>query len=203
MTPPTPNTILDSTFYAQEATTIARDLLGATLVRQINGQRITGRIVETEAYRSLDDHASHGRARTERSQPMWGAPGHAYVYLIYGMYWLFNVVCEPVDHPAAVLIRAVEPLEGLDRMADHRPGRPPREWTNGPGRLALALNITGDHNTVSLTDTAAGLWIEAGDPVPEEQVRTGPRIGLGQHVPEPWLSMPWRWWVAESAYVSR
>jgi DNA-3-methyladenine glycosylase len=196
--------ILDRDFYAQEATTVARALLGAILVRQIGEQRITGRIVETEAYRTTDDLASHGRDKpTQRNRPMWGAPGHTYVYLIYGMYWLLNAVCEPVDHPAAALIRAIEPLEGRDLIAANRPGRPPREWTNGPGRLSLGLNITGDQNMLDLTTPASGLWIESGDPLPDEAVCTGPRIGLGRHVTEPWLSIPWRWWIDGNPHVSR
>lgn len=196
--------ILDRDFYAQPATGVARALLGAVLVRQIDGQRLSGVIVETEAYTGLHDLASHGRKkRTVRNLPMWEAPGFAYVYLIYGMYWLLNVVCEPVDHPAAVLIRAIEPREGQDAIAANRPGRPPHEWTNGPGRLSLALNVTGDHNRADVTTPDAGLWIEAGDPVPDEQIHTGPRIGLGKYVGEPWLSMSWRWWIAGNRHVSK
>ncbi len=195
---------LDREFYAQEATVVARALLGAVLARRIDGQTVSGRIVETEAYRTVEDLASHGRrARTARNRPMYGPPGHAYVYLIYGRYWLFNAVCEPVDHPAAVLVRALEPLEGAAIMAANRPGHPRRTWTNGPGRLALALAITGAHNTADLTAPGAELWIEAGEPVPDEAVQTGPRIGLGKHVAEPWLSQPWRWWVRDNGYVSR
>ena len=196
--------ILTRDFYAQDATLVARALLGAVLVRQIDGRRISGRIVEAEAYRRQDDAAAHSFVgKTARNRPMWETPGHAYVYFTYGMYWLLNAVCEPVDHPAAVLIRAVEPLEGQDMIAAHRAGRPFKQWTSGPGRLTMALRITGDHNRTDLTTPSGGLWIEAGDPVPEEQVRTGPRIGLGQRVPEPWLSIPWRWWVADNPHVSR
>lgn len=197
-------TILTREFYNQPATVVARELLGARLVRQINGQRVCGRIVETEAYRTPDDLASHGRdKRTARNLPMWETPGHAYVYLIYGMYWLLNVVCEPVDHPAAVLIRAIEPLEGETVMAANRAGQPRRAWTSGPGRLSLALDVSGAHNRVDMTIPDAGLWIEVGEPVPDDRVKTGPRIGLGKNVTEPWLSMPWRWWLSDNAFVSR
>jgi DNA-3-methyladenine glycosylase len=191
-------------FYVQEAPTVARALLGAVLVRQIDGRRISGRIVETEAYRR-DDAASHGFAgKTPRNLPMWETPGHAYVYFTYGRYWLLNVVCEPEDHPAAVLIRAVEPLEGQDVMAANRAGLPPKHWTSGPGRLTMALQITGgEHNRADLTTDSGSLWIEAGAPVPDERVCTGPRIGLGNNVPEPWLSIPWRWWIADNQYISR
>jgi DNA-3-methyladenine glycosylase len=196
--------MLSRDYYTQEAPIVARTLLGAILVRQLDGQRISGRIVETEAYHLQADAASHShRGQTPRNAPMWGAPGHAYVYFTYGMYWLLNAVCEPVDHPAAVLIRAIEPLEGLDLIAARRAGRPINAWTSGPGRLTSALAITGDLNRADLTDPAAGLWIESGDTVPDDQIKTGPRIGLGTRVPEPWLSMPWRWWVAGNPHVSR
>ncbi|MBI5960516.1 MAG: DNA-3-methyladenine glycosylase [Chloroflexi bacterium] len=196
--------LLSRDYYTQDATTVARTLLGATLVRQIDGRRISGRIVEVEAYHQQSDAASHShRGQTPRNQPMWGTPGHAYVYFTYGMYWLLNAVCEPVDYPAAVLIRAIEPLDGLDLIAAHRDGRSPKEWTSGPGRLTRALAITGDLNRADLTLQTSGLWIETGDPVPDDQVKTGPRIGLGTRVPEPWLSMPWRWWVANNPHVSR
>lgn len=196
--------ILNREFYEQEATTVARALLGALLVRRLDGQRISGRIVEAEAYRRLDDAASHAFGGLKlRNRPMFEGPGHAYVYFTYGMYWLLNVVCEPAEHPAAVLIRAIEPLEGLDVIAANRAGRPFTQWTSGPGRLTRALGITGSENCTDLTTEASALWIEAGDSVPDERVRTGPRIGLGRRVSEPWLSMPWRWWIADNPHVSR
>jgi DNA-3-methyladenine glycosylase len=196
--------ILDRDFYHREATTVARALLGAILVRQVDGGTIKGRIVEAEAYRRRDDAASHGFVgKTPRNLPMWETPGHAYVYFTYGMYWLLNVVCEPVEHPAAVLIRALEPVAGLDLIAANRAGRPFKTWTSGPGRLTMALQINGEQNRADLTTTSSHLWIEAGDPVPDDAVRTGPRIGLGQRVAEPWLSMAWRWWVADNPHVSR
>lgn len=195
--------VLDRDFYAQDAPIVARALLGATLVRQIDGARVSGTIVEIEAYSTPDDLASHGYAkRTGRNWVMWDAPGHAYVYLIYGMYWLLNIACEPVDHPAAVLIRAIEPREGLPVMAANRAGQPPRRWTSGPGRLARALAVDGGHNGADMTTTASGLWVERADPLPDERVRSGPRVGMGKRVLEPWLSMPWRWWVADNPYVS-
>lgn len=198
-------TPLPRDFYAQHATQVARQLLGATLVRRLpDGALIRAKIVETEAYSGTDDLASHGRAkRTPRNLPMYGAPGHAYVYLAYGIHWLLNVVAEPIDSPAAVLIRAAEPLEGAEHIAARRDGRPPHDWTSGPARLTVALGITGAHNKLDLTATAHGLWIAAGEDVPDGAVRTGARIGLGKRVREPWLSIPWRWWIADNRYVSR
>ncbi len=195
--------ILDREFYSAHATEVARRLLGTTLVHLVDGQRVSGKIVETEAYSGLNDLASHGRAgKTPRNLPMWEAAGHAYVYLIYGMYWLLNVTCEPVGQPAAVLIRAIEPCEGLDIIAKNRSGRHQREWTNGPGRLTLAMGIDASHNRCDMTSTAGGLWIEQGISIPDAQVSTGPRVGLGKHVKEPWLSMPWRWWITDHPCVS-
>ncbi|MCQ3931061.1 MAG: DNA-3-methyladenine glycosylase [Chloroflexi bacterium] len=197
-------TILNRDFYSQNARIVARELLGARLVRKIDGQRISGIIVETEAYTGVNDLASHGRLkRTPRNLPMYENPGHAYVYLTYGMHWLLNVACEPEGRPAAVLLRAIEPVEGLDLMAERRPNRPTKEWTSGPARLTLAIGVDGRHNRVNLTDEQAGLWIEQGTPIEDAQVSTGPRIGLGKRVPEPWFSMAWRWWISDNPYVSR
>ena len=197
------NTPFVRDFYQQNARIVARALLGAQLVHLVDGQRITGRIVETEAYTGVDDLASHGRVkRTPRNTPMWETPGHAYIYLIYGMYWLFNVTCEPVDQPAAVLIRALEPIEGIDIIARNRPNIVPKNWTNGPGRLTRALGIDQRYHQVDLTTTAGGVWLEPGIDIPEDQVVTGARVGLGKHVAEPWLSIPWRWWVKGNKYVS-
>ncbi len=195
---------LSLSFYAQSALTVARDLLGARLVRVLDdGTRISGRIVETEAYSGLDDMASHGhRRRTPRNAVMYGPPGRAYVYFTYGNWWMPNVVTEPEDVPAAVLIRALEPLEGCDEMARRRAGRPPEEWTNGPAKLAIALNIGKELNGADITTADHGLWIESDVVVPDELVRTGPRIGMGQ-TPEPWYSMPWRRWVGGNLFVSK
>lgn len=191
-------------FFAQNATVIAREILGATLIRVIDGQRVSGMIVETEAYTGLKDLASHGRAgKTPRNLPMWEEPGYAYVYLVYGMYWLLNVVVEPADTPAAVLIRAIEPIEGLDVIARNRAPRKAKDWTNGPAKLTNALGIGGEDNRTDMTTSVSGLWIERGEPVPDEAVSTGPRIGLGKNVPEPWFSMPWRWWITDNPHVSR
>lgn len=195
--------LLSRAFYARSALVVARELIGAELVRRLpTGQRIRGRIVETEAYTG-QDMASHGRKRvTPRTAPMWGVPGHAYVYLCRGIHWMLNVVAEPEGQPAAVLLRAIEPLEGLDVIAQRRAGRSLHEWTSGPGRLASALDVTGALNAADLTTAESGLWIEPGEPVVDGRLRTGPRIGLGK-TPEPWLSIPWRFWLADNPHVSR
>jgi len=186
---PTP---LPPDFYARSTLTVARELLGARLVRMLDGVRLSGTITETEAYVGETDLACHARAgRTPRTQVMYGPPGRAYVYFTYGMHWMLNVVTEPENFPCAVLIRAVEVIEGQELVAARRPGVAKPQWTDGPAKLCVAFGITGDLNAVDLTRPVAGLWVEAGEPVPAENVTIGPRVGL-YSVPEPWKGMPWR-----------
>jgi DNA-3-methyladenine glycosylase len=196
--------IYDREFYTRNARDIARTLIGARLVRELDGERLSGTIVETEAYTGLDDLASHGRVgKTERNMPMWEEPGHAYLYLIYGMYWLLNIAVEPAGQPAAVLIRGIEPVEGLATMQRLRGPRRERYLTSGPGRLTIALSLTGDMNRADMTTADSGLWIEHDQAFEDTEVESGPRIGLGKNVPEPWLSMPWRWWLRGNMFVSK
>ena len=179
-------------FYSRPTLTVARELLGARLVRTLEGIRLSGIITETEAYIGETDLACHARAgRTRRTQVMYGPSGRAYVYFTYGMHWMLNVVTEPEEFPAAVLIRAVEIDEGREIVASRRAGVAELHWTDGPAKLCLALGITGDLNAVDMTQPTAGLWIEPGPPVPDESVTIGPRVGL-YSVPEPWKGMPWR-----------
>ena len=133
-------TRLPRSFYARPTPLVARDLLGRQLVRRFQGQRLAGLIVEAEAYTGNDEASHAHRGRTPRNRAMFGPPGGAYVYFIYGMHWMFNVVAHQRP-PGAVLIRALAPREGLDLMRAHRGGRPERLLTNGPARLAQALAI--------------------------------------------------------------
>jgi DNA-3-methyladenine glycosylase len=195
-------------FYSRTARTVAQALLGQKLVRRLNGQRISGIIVETEAYcdhpsqRDLachGDRANNGRA-TDRSAVMFGPAGHAYVYFTYGMHWMFNVVTGETGQANAVLIRALEPVEGIEMMAQRRK-RPYAELTNGPAKLAQALAIDKSLNGANLYAPDSVIWIEPGREVAPESITQGPRIGLGQ-TPEPWYSMPWRYWIEGNAFVS-
>lgn len=180
-------------FYSQSVHKVARDLLGTRLVRVLDGQRVGGTIIETEAYAGESDLACHARAgRTPRTEVMYGTPGKAYVYFIYGIHWMLNAVAEPAGSPAAVLIRAILPVEGLAEIARRRPLARQRDWTNGPARLCTALDIDGSCSGVDMTSDQSGLWIEPGLPVPDAAVISGPRVGI-QNVPEPWRSKPWRW----------
>ncbi len=183
--------ILPREFYNRPTLTVARDLIGARLVRVLEGVKLSGLITETEAYISENDLACHCKAgRTARTAVMYEEPGHAYVYFTYGNHWMLNVVTERVGFPAAVLIRAIQPMEGVDIMMERRHGRD----TFGPGKLCQAMGITKLENGVDLTKKSGELWIEEGVKVPNSLVTKGPRVGLN-NTPEPWLSKPWRFLV--------
>jgi DNA-3-methyladenine glycosylase len=194
---------LKRSFYTRPTRQLAQALLGCRLVRRWQGQRLSGLIVETEAYIGETDLACHARAgRTARTAVMYGQPGLAYVYFTYGMHWMLNIVSEVEDFPAAVLIRALEPQEGSALMRQHRPVPNPIDLCRGPAKLTQALRIDQTLNGVDLCNWRGELWIESGVPVPARSVQRGPRVGLGA-TPEPWLSKPWRYWVKDNPCVSR
>jgi DNA-3-methyladenine glycosylase len=188
-------------FYARDTLTVARELLGQRLIRLVDGRELSGRIVEVEAYVGRDDEACHAsRGRTARNALMFGPPGYAYVYFIYGMHHCFNAVTEPEGAAAAVLIRALEPLEGIEVMRQNRNGRRGVELTNGPAKLCYALEIDRALNGADLVSGSA-LWIEDGRAVADAEVARGPRIGVRGD--ERALTVPWRLWVRDHPYVSR
>jgi len=173
-------------FYERETLAVAQALLGTILVRQIGAERRAGRVVETEAYVGADDLACHARTGPGgRASVMYGPAGVAYVYLIYGMHHCLNAVTERDGHPGAVLIRGLEPIEGIV-------GR-----TDGPGRICKALEIDRRLNGLPLAPPE--LWFEAGRPV--EAVASGRRIGV-DYAGE-WAERPWRFWIPGSRWVSR
>lgn len=199
---------LQRSFYARGAREVAQDLLGKRLVRLLDGERISGNIVETEAYCDAEepDLACHGdRSNAGRPTPrtavMFGPPGHAYVYFTYGMHWMFNIVTGATGEANAVLVRALEPVEGLGIMAARR-GRQPAELTNGPAKLAQALAIDSAIGGADLCEPAGHIWLEETKRAAPVKICTGPRIGLGK-TPEPWLSVPWRYWICGNPHVSR
>ncbi len=181
---------------------VARDLIGRKLVvPNRGGRRVAGIIIETEAYRGPEDRASHaynGR-RTQRTETMYAIGGTAYVYFVYGMYYQFNVVTNVEDLPHAVLVRAVEPVEGLDIIRRRRRGRPEYELTSGPGRLCLALGIDRGLDKADLLGDR--VWIEEGVNVSPRQIARGPRIGIDYA--EEWVMKPWRFWIRDNPFVSR
>lgn len=180
---------------------MARELLGKKLVRLLENQRVSGMICETEAYDGEQDQACHARSgRTARNAAMYGNPGHAYVYFTYGMHWMLNCVCGPVDYPAAVLIRALIPLEGMDMIARHREGIAEKDWCSGPARLTRALSIDRQFNGSNLTMKDSELFIEDYRQIPDDLVQTTPRIGI-QYAGEPWVSLPWRFVIHTSSHT--
>jgi DNA-3-methyladenine glycosylase len=184
---------LPRAFFARPTLDVAFDLLGQRLIRlDGNGRRLSGWIVETEAYIGPEDLGCHAKAgRTARNQVMWGPPGHAYVYFTYGMHWMLNTVTEEDGRPAAVLIRAIVPDEGLSTMQRRRKRKTTAGLTDGPAKLCQALGIDARFNGHDVCGSASRLRIESGTAIDRSDVTTGPRIGLNQ-VPEPWKSVPWR-----------
>lgn len=175
-----------SEFYSRDTETVARDLLGCVLVSTAGGQTTSGRIVETEAYLGADDAGSHAATRgvTKRNSVMYGPPGRAYVYLTYGSHHMLNVVTEPEGVAGAVLIRALEPMEGDEVMARRRlAGRrarsplPPRGLTNGPGKLTAALGVDLSDNGAPLDGSATLTVLRRRGAAPA--VAASGRIGLG------------------------
>ena len=189
---------LPASFYARPTPEVARRLLGHVLLSQVGGRRTAGRIVETEAYLGPDDPASHGyRARrTRRNESMFARPGTAYVYFTYGMHWCLNAVTEREGFPAAVLIRALEPLEGLATMRRRRGGVPDRQLCSGPAKLCQALGITGRNDGEPLT--RGRLRIVRNTSRQHRAIIVTPRIGITRAV-----EWPLRFLIEGSPWVSR
>lgn len=194
---------LPRSFYDRDTLVVARDLLGCVLVHESEGRRVSGRIVEVEAYHGEEDPACHAAAGlTARTAPLYGRPGFGYVYRIYGMYHCFNVVTRAEGHPSAVLVRALEPVEGLDSMRARRAARrrtpeaelADRDLASGPGKLCDALGITLEQNRADLLRSP--LRVEPGER-PQAVVWT-PRVGITVGT-----DRFWRCFVKGSPHVSR
>lgn len=172
--------ILNRSFYERDSCLVAKELLGTQLVRQLREETLRGKIVEVEAYYGKDDPASHAstEGKTNRNRIMWTKPGTAYVYLIYGVHHLFNVVTEPEGEAGAVLIRAVEPLAGAEKMTELRDLKKGKGLTDGPGKLTQALKITDEYNGWDLTE-GNRLWLERGERG-EAKIRRSGRIGISR-----------------------
>ncbi|MGI9078142.1 MAG: DNA-3-methyladenine glycosylase [Gemmatimonadaceae bacterium] len=190
--------LLPRAFYDRDTEKVARDLLGAVVVCESSDGTASGRIVETEAYLGPHDPACHAVfGLTPRTRHLFGPPGVSYVYLIYGMHWCFNAVTRETGHGSAVLIRALEPVEGIPLMRERRrhPQRD-RDLCNGPGKLCQALGITRAHDGASLSNSP--LTIRRGKRVPDEAVVVTPRIGITRAA-----EWPLRFFVSDSSHVSK
>ncbi|RME30577.1 MAG: DNA-3-methyladenine glycosylase [Candidatus Zixiibacteriota bacterium] len=195
--------------FRQDPVSLAHDLLGQQLVRVVNTrnspQRLAGKIVEVEAYLGVEDKAAHtynGR-RTARNESMWGDGGLAYVYFTYGMHHCFNVVASVAGDPVAVLVRALEPTEGIDLMYRNRKkARRDTDLCSGPAKLCEAMGITRQLDGCDMV-TSDMLFIEKlrTAPLPKSRVETGPRIGV--HYAREWADRPLRFFVKDNPHVSR
>lgn len=196
--------ILERAFYQRDTIKVARELLGKILTHESGMETTAGRIVETEAYRGPEDKAAHssGGRRTLRNEVMFGQKGYAYVYFIYGLYHCFNVTTgDAPGKPEAVLIRALEPVQGLEIMEKRRHSTKKEKrgnLANGPSRLCLAMNITRAQNKKDLT--APPLYIKDDLDIPEEQIAEAIRIGV-DYAGE-WKNKPWRFYIKHNSHVS-
>jgi DNA-3-methyladenine glycosylase len=193
--------ILPRSFYLHPPDEVSRNLLGKLVTHKFEGERLTGRIVELEAYFGMDDPASHSFiGKTARNAVLFGPPGIAYVYFIYGMYYCLNVSCEPEGQAGGILIRALEPVEGLETMARLRKlpaNAKPRLLTSGPGRLCQALGITrATHNGIDVTSRKSELQFEDDGYRPKKIVAT-PRIGISKAV-----DLPLRFVIEGNGFIS-
>ncbi len=190
--------ILTRDFYARETEVVAREMLGAILECRTDEGTARGTIVETEAYIGEHDPACHAAAgRTKRTAPLYGRPGTSYVYFIYGVHWCFNAVTREEGLPSAVLVRAIEPLDGVDLMSRRRgPRAQAVNLTNGPGKLCEALGIDGSMNGLSLQRYP--LVIRLGESVSDVEVEAGPRVGITKAA-----DWPLRFVIRGNPWVSR
>ncbi len=190
-------------FYTRaNVLTVTRELLGKLLVVPApDGTRVSGIIVEAESYRGPEDRAAHayGGRRTNRTETMYQIGGRAYVYFVYGMYYQFNVVTNVAEIPHAVLIRAVEPVEGIEVMRKRRHNQPDHNLTNGPGKLCIALGIDRQLDRADLLGNQ--VWIEEGEKISARRIASGPRIGVDYA--EEWAANPWRFWIRDNVFVSK
>jgi DNA-3-methyladenine glycosylase len=187
---------LPQSFYHRNTNIVAQELLGKWLVRWVEGHTLVGKIVETEAYIGEDDPACHAaRGKTQRTAIMYGPPGTAYIYFIYGMYYCLNAVTESEGFPAAVLIRAVEPIQGLDFMQRQRRKTVITSLCNGPGKLCQAFALSGAQNGLPLTSKE--LSIADAPPLPPTLIDTSPRIGISKG-----KDHMWRYFIRNNPFVS-
>lgn len=201
---------LKRSFYSRDTLQVAEELLGKYLVRKQQGKVLIGKIVEVEAYMGEQDKAAHsyGGRRTERNEVMYGEAGHIYVYFIYGMHYCFNVITEKLNVPRGVLIRALEPIEGMELMSLNRykkqleelSSREIKNLTNGPAKLCSALSITREHNGMDLCKNDFYI-AEDGEKEKDLEIVRTTRINIDYA--EEARYYPWRFYIKDNAYVSK
>lgn len=202
---------LERDFFARDTLIVAKELLGKVIVREIDGVRLSGKIVETEGYIGAIDKASHayGGKKTPRVEPLYGEPGISYVFSIYGMYECFNVISKEKGSPEGILIRAVEPIDGLEKIAQNRfrksydtlTAKEIKNLTNGPSKLCIALEINKKvHNFMDLVSSKE-LYIEEGDIINSSDIVETTRVGIDYA--EEAVDFPWRFYVKNNIYVSK
>jgi len=191
---------LSRDFYERNTLKVAKELLGKYLVHVTSEATLIGKIVETEAYCGFNDAAAHSYKglRSNRTEVMFGPGGYAYVYLIYGMYYCFNIVTSSIGNPEAVLIRALEPVSGIDVMKKNRKTDNLYNLCSGPGKLCIAMNITKEHNNVDLCGNE--LYLLDNSKVPEDNIISAPRINI-DYAGEA-KNYPWRFVIKDSKYLS-
>jgi DNA-3-methyladenine glycosylase len=193
--------ILPLKFYQRDTLIVAEELLGKLLILNLNGSKLIGRIVETEAYIGFEDKACHvSRGKTKRNEVMFGRAGHVYIYMIYGMYHCLNIVTEKKDFPAAVLVRAIEPIQGLNKMKKNRKQDNIYKLTNGPGKLCQAMKIDRKLNgekinsiKIHIKDDEIGIL--------SNNIMKTKRVGV-DYAGES-AKLPWRFYIKNSRYISQ
>lgn len=190
-------------FLTRDTIAAARGCLGKLLVvPDERGERVSGMIVEVEAYCGIEDRAAHsyGGRRTARNEVTYGEGGHAYVFFVYGMHYQLNLVLGPVDHPHVLLIRAVEPVEGIDVMRERRGPMKDPNLTSGPGKLCIALAIDRSMNGEDLAD-GNRIWVENHRSFSDADIAVGKRIGIDYAGED--ANLPWRFWVKGNPHVGK
>lgn len=201
-------------FYTQPTLKIAKEILGNFLIHKIGNKKLVGKIVETEAYIGPDDLASHARGgrKTSRNAAEFLKGGHIYIYLVYGMYWQFNISTFKEGYPECILIRALEPIEGVKEMYKNRYGKSIRsnsllissvisDLTNGPGKLCQAMGFDGSCYGLDMA-TSKKIWIEEGVKlIKPSQIVSSPRIGIDYAGPV-WSGKPWRFYIKDCGFIS-
>jgi DNA-3-methyladenine glycosylase len=191
---------LEADFFGRDGITVARELVGKRLVRRLDGSDVVCRIVETEAYMGPQDKASHAykNRRSKRTEVFYRRGGYLYIYLIYGMYYCCNIIAATEDRPEAVLLRAVEPLTGIEVIQKRRTARRVVDLTNGPGKLCQALDIDNRLYGYDVT-TGQEIWLENSDQ--PFQISASPRVNI-DYAAE-YRDEPWRFYLTGNSFVSR